>query len=86
MEETEQTEQPKDMVDEANLAALRIEKANQAKSALLDREEMLMAKRALGGQTEAGIPAQKPTPLTDKEYSEKVLKGEANPLKEDGFI
>ena len=42
------------LIDDANLAAKRLEDANKEKSTLLDREENLAAKRALGGTTEAG--------------------------------
>ncbi len=41
-------------IDDANLAAKRMEEANKVKRELLDREESLAAKKALGGVTEAG--------------------------------
>jgi len=64
----------------------KLEAANKKKEELLEREEELMAKRELGGESEAGIQPPKKEKLTDSEIADKVLKGEINPLKEDGFI
>ncbi len=58
-----------------------LEAANKKKEELLDREEQIMAKRALGGMSEAGVPPEKPKPETDEEYTERFMKGEVNPLK-----
>ncbi len=44
------------------------------------------ARRERGGEAEAGLIPPKPEPETDDDYAERVRKGEANPLKEDGFI
>lgn len=69
------------MIDDANLAAKRMEDANKEKKELLDREEELAAKRALGGRAEAGAaPVVKKE--TDEEYTDKFLAGEVNPLNE----
>lgn len=81
MEETqevknqEQPEQPKanTLVDEANAAAERLEKANERKAELIRQEEELAAKKALGGQSEAGQP-QKPKEETPKEYADRIMK------------
>jgi hypothetical protein len=43
------------LVDEANAAAERLEKANERKAELLRQEEELAARKRLGGVTEAGI-------------------------------
>ncbi len=72
-------------IEDANLAAKRMEDANKEKRALLDREEELVAKRALGGTTEAGQQPVKKE-ISDVEYANKVDRGEANPLKDDGII
>ena len=59
------------LIDDANLAAKRLEDANKEKSILLDREENLAAKRALGGTTEAG---QAPKVETEDEKWAKDAK------------
>lgn len=63
-------------IDDANLAAKRLEEANKEKRELLDREEELLAKRALGGSTEAGAAPVKPKEPTAEEFAERALRGE----------
>ncbi len=71
------------LIDDANSAAERLEKANERKTELLRQEEELTAKKVLGGRAEGGIaPVEKKE--TDEEYTAKVMRGEANPLKDDG--
>ncbi len=65
--------------DAANEAAERLEKAKED----LDIAE---AKRSLGGMTEAGGKEPEKKPETDEEYAERVSRGEANPLQDDGFV
>ncbi len=69
------------LIDDANLAAKRMEDANKEKRDLLDREEQLMAKRALGGTTEAGAQSAKKKE-TDEEYTDRFMAGDAS-LSED---
>ena len=73
------------LIDDANIAAKRMEEANKVKKELLDREEKLQANSVLGGSAGAAVP-QKPTRLTDTEYAEALERGEVNPLEADGFI
>ena len=73
------------LVDGANAAAERLEKANQDEKDLLDRRETLMAKERLGGQTDAGAVKEKPKKLTDLEYANAMERGEVNPFREDGL-
>ncbi len=63
------------LIDEANKAAERLEKANKEKAVLLEKEEQLMAKRALGGNSSGLIQTEKPKPLTPKEYAKQLSKG-----------
>jgi hypothetical protein len=44
----------KSLIEQANIAAQRMEEANKIKEALIIREEKLEARRLLGGQAEAG--------------------------------
>ena len=88
MEDTDEGDKPTStpVIDAANKAAERLEKANEEQKEILARQEMLMAKNALGGKSEAGDTPQKKKELTAEEYSDAVLRGEVNPLKDDGFI
>lgn len=61
------------MIDDANLAAKRLEDANKVKADLLAREERLMAERKLGGNTEAGETVDKKEE-TAKEYAARILQ------------
>ena len=74
------------VIERAREERERLETANKKKEELLDREEAIMAKRELGGMSEAGMQAPKPKKLSDEEYAEKVQHGEVNPLKDDGFV
>ena len=73
------------IVDKAEANAKRIEAANLKQEELLKRQENIIAKQILAGKSIGGNPEKKPE-LTDKEYAEQVLKGEKNPLSDDGFI
>ena len=76
-EENKEEEKPKTLVDDANDAAERMEKANERRAELLRQEEELMAKKALGGVTEAGqTPVKKEE--TPAEYTKEVMAGELN--------
>lgn len=48
-------------IDDANLAAKRLEDANKERRELLAKEEEMIAKRTLGGITEAGSAPVKKT-------------------------
>jgi len=63
---------PKVIVD-ANAAAERLEKANEERAKLLGREEELVARKYLGGGSEAGQPVEKKEE-TPKEYKERIEK------------
>ena len=60
----------------------RQKRENDRREELLSREENLAARRAFGGETEAGSTAEKPKQLTDEEYNEKFKNGEVNPFKD----
>lgn len=71
------------LIDKADAAAERIEKANIKQEELLNRQEQLMAKQALGGKSEAGKPYQEEKKeMSDEEYAKALQKGEVNPFKE----
>ena len=86
-EETKEKKKTKEeLLEEADKVAERLEKANQEKAELLEREIEMEKIKALSGTAEAGLVKPKPKEDTPEEYADKVLKGEANPLKEDGFV
>lgn len=77
MEEKE-TQETKDtnsttLIDNANSAAERLEKANQKQEELIKRQESLYTKEKLGGSSEIK-ETPKPKEETDKEYSERIDK------------
>ena len=63
-----------ELIEKANLAALRMEEANKKHEELLMRQEQLAVERALGGKSEAGIPAEKPKEETPREYRDRIMK------------
>jgi len=76
---------PKSAIEQAREERLLLEETLKKKEELLDREEKLLAEKALGGDTDAGQLPKKPMPLSNKEYAKKVERGEVNPLVDDGF-
>ena len=74
------------MIAEAERAAELMRIENDRKEKLQAKEEELIAKRTLGGTTEAGLPTPEKEKETDEQYANRVARGEANPLKDDGFI
>jgi len=82
----EKPEEKLRVLDEAQKTADRIEAANKKQEELLQKQEEIMAKQMLAGKSEAGQEPEKPKEISDKEYAEKLEKGEVNPLAEDGFI
>jgi len=63
------------VIERAREEREKLEAANKKKEELLDREEQIMAKKALGGQTEAGQVEEKKEE-TPKEYKDRVMRGE----------
>ncbi len=83
---TEPVEEPKStLVDDTNLAAKRLEDATKAAQEERLAREASYAKMKLGGITEAGMQPIPEKKETDDEYAERLQRGEANPLKDDGF-
>lgn len=72
----------KNMIDEAKETVAALAKENEEKKKLLDREEKLMAEKALSGEADQHKPEKKPEE-TDEEYAARFEKGEVDPLEED---
>lgn len=68
------TKETSNMITTANEAAVRLEDANKEFRGLLDRQERLKVEGRLGGQTEAGTPAEKKVE-SDADYAKRVLGG-----------
>jgi len=68
------------LIDDANIAAKRLEEANKERKALIEREEQLEARRALGGSGEAGQEKPKEKPIDDVEFAKNFINMEDNPL------
>jgi len=81
-------DKPKEIseLDRADSIVERQEKETTRRLEVITREEKLHAAKMVGGKSEGGSQPEAEKKLTDVEYAEKVLKGEANPLKDDGFI
>lgn len=72
-QETETHAAPINMVDAANAAAERLEKANAELKTLVEREEALKAHSIISGKANAGkepIPTPEESP---EEYAKKVM-------------
>ncbi len=61
------------IIERAREEREKLEAANTKKEELLDREEAIAAKKALGGITEAGKPPEEKKE-TDAEYVERMRK------------
>lgn len=72
------------IIDDTNLAAKRLEEATKAAEAERVKAEENYAKMKLGGGSMAGQQMPEAKKETPEEYHEKFLKGEVNPLKDDG--
>lgn len=76
-EDTGNRDKPQEitLVDKANAAAERLEKANERTAELIHQQEMLAAQKALGGNTEGAVEEEKPKEMSDEEYAKLALAG-----------
>lgn len=72
-EENKEELSDKELLDKANNAAERIEKANRELRANLDRQEAMEARMKLGGKSDAGEGKKEETP---EEYKTRVMRNE----------
>ena len=70
------------VIERAREEREKLEAATKAQKEENDRTEAIMAKRALGGMTEAGTPAEKPKEDDPLEYRNKIMSGELNKKEE----
>lgn len=64
------------MIEQAQQAAERLEKANKERAELLRREEEMEARRRLGGQTDAGQAPVVKKELTPREYAQMAMRNQ----------
>jgi len=66
------------VIERAREEREKLEKATEAQKIENDRTEQIMAKRALGGTSEAGAAAPVVKEETPQEYAKKVIAGDYN--------
>jgi len=71
------------LISEANTAAERLEKANEAMEKLLNRQEEVLAEGRLQGKALAGQVPKK-VEQTDEEYAADVLAGKVDLFGNEG--
>lgn len=68
------------LIDQANLAAERLENANKLQEQIFLQQQDLLAKQIIAGRAEGGTPPATPKELTPQEYAREILQGRINPL------
>ncbi len=76
---------PTSLYDKTEAIVQRQEAANKKTEELLARQETLYANQRLAGTTGGSVESKEPEKLSNTEYADKFMKGEANPLSEDGI-
>ena len=69
-------------VDKVHAAAKRMEKANEARSKVIQEEKEMESKRILGGQTTASQVPEKKEEVSDEQYYKDVISGKHNIKRE----
>ena len=76
----------KSPVEEAKETIENLKKENERMEINIAKMEADKIETMLSGKAEAGIVPPKKEKLSDEDYSEALLRGEVNPLAEDGII
>ena len=74
--EAEEPPKATSMIDSAKEQADRLEAANKKTEELVERQEELAARNALGGESEAGAPPEPPKEETPEGYAARISAGE----------
>lgn len=79
--DTNEGDKPKStqLIEDANLAAKRMEEATKALKEQNDRQEKIQAEKVLGGRADAGATPVKEE-ITDEQFANTLLEQEKNPL------
>ena len=70
--------QPKSTIQQANEVASRLEAAVEKATKILERQEEIYAEQLLSGRAPAGQGSIEKKEETDKEYKDRILRGDAN--------
>lgn len=81
----EEPNKPVSLYDKTEAIVTRQEEANKKTEELLKRQETLHANQRLAGTPGGKVEPTPPPQPTNEEYADKLMKGEVNPLKEDGI-
>ena len=71
IKEDDKLAETKELIDETNKAADRLDEANKLKTELMRQEERLRTDKLLAGKADAGTEPKEETPA---EYKDRVLK------------
>ena len=71
MDENNEEQKSTELINKANAAAERLEKANAEHYKILAREESIRVEKTLGGKTDANIPP--PAEESPEDYAKKVM-------------
>lgn len=66
------------ILDKAEEIASRIEAGNKKQEELINRQEDLLAKKTLGGQSQAGEEPEKPKEVSNADYAKQAINGQYN--------
>lgn len=64
------------LIEQANAAAERMERANAEHKLLMAQEAELFSRKLLGGRSEAGLPVPVQKEETPKEYAKRLYNGQ----------
>jgi len=78
------TEEKPNLIEQAKLENDRKAELLKQELELQERKERLHAEEMVGGRAGLSI-AERPKKLSDEEYAEALMRGEVDPLREDGF-
>ena len=69
------------LIEQAGLAAERLERANEQARELFEKQEIFAAQQRLGGRSEAGTQVKEEPPMSPLEYAKQIKDGKINPFK-----
>lgn len=70
----QEIEESKGLINDANNAAEKLERAYKDYKDLVERQEAISARMMLGGRSEL-TPKEEPKPETPKEYKDRIMRG-----------
>jgi len=78
-------DKPLSLYDKTEAIVTRQEEANKKALEIMDRQEKLYANQRLGGTSGGRVEPKEPVKTSDDDYANKFMKGEADPLGDDGI-